>query len=75
MKTKVSKWGNSRAVRIPKSFALEAQMKEGTAVNLSLQDGKIVIELERAERFSLSSLLGEINGETSTRAPRRREAW
>jgi len=75
MKTKVSRWGNSRALRIPKSFALEAQMKEGTSVNLSLQDGKIVIELERAERFSLSSLLGEINGETSTGAPRRREAW
>jgi len=42
MRIRVQKWGNSLALRIPKPFAEEAQVKQGTAVDLSLADGKLV---------------------------------
>jgi antitoxin MazE len=36
MKSRVQKWGNSLAVRIPKSFAVEAGLHANAAVDLSL---------------------------------------
>src|SRR5689334_20999073 len=36
MKTRVQKWGNSLALRIPKSFAAEAGLREDTSVELSV---------------------------------------
>lgn len=40
MKTRVLKWGNSLALRIPKSFAIEAGLCEGAPVELALVEGK-----------------------------------
>ena len=39
MKTRVQKWGNSLALRIPKSFAAEAGLHADAAVELSLVEG------------------------------------
>ena len=39
MKTRVQKWGNSLAVRIPKSFAAEVGLHEDAAVELSVAKG------------------------------------
>jgi antitoxin MazE len=44
MLTKVQKWGNSLALRIPKAFALDAQLKNDSVVEVSLVDGQIVIK-------------------------------
>jgi antitoxin MazE len=41
MQTKIQKWGNSLGLRIPRSFAAEAQVKEGAAVDLSVEDGRL----------------------------------
>lgn len=43
MQTRVQKWGNSLAVRIPKSFAAETSLEQDTLVELSLSEGKLVI--------------------------------
>ena len=43
MKTRVQKWGNSLALRIPKSFASEVGLEKETSVEVSLSDGKLVI--------------------------------
>ena len=80
MKTKISKWGNCLALRIPKSVATEAQMSEGTPVDLILQDGRIVIKPVRTKQLKLHSLLEKVSPENlheeiSTGAPRGREAW
>jgi len=80
MKTKISKWGNSLALRIPKAFATEAKVAEGVTVDLTLRDGEIVIAPMQPAQFTLSSLLEEVcpenlHGEVSTGAPRGREAW
>src|SRR5687767_1008983 len=57
MKTRIQKWGNSLALRIPKSFAAEAQLKEGAPVELSLVDGRLVVSPVREEAVTLEQLL------------------
>jgi antitoxin MazE len=39
---RVQKWGNSLAVRIPKPLAEDAEVREGTVLNLAVSKGKIV---------------------------------
>jgi len=46
MKTRVQKWGNSLAIRIPAGLAREADMAEGTAVDVDVEDGKLRIVRE-----------------------------
>ena len=60
MKTKIQKWGNSLAVRIPKSCVEEAQVAYGTAVELSVDQGKIVIAPIKQPKFKLAELLEKI---------------
>ena len=62
MKTRVQKWGNSLALRIPKSFATEAGLCENTAVDLSITEGKLVVQ-PHEEALSLESLLAGVTDE------------
>ncbi len=57
METKIQKWGNSLAVRIPKAFVREAHVAYGTTVNLSVDDGKIVIDPHVQTEYRLDDLL------------------
>ena len=57
MITKVQKWGNSLAVRIPRSLAEDTQLKPGETVNMASRDGQIVIAAVRQQRFKLADLL------------------
>jgi antitoxin MazE len=57
--TQVSKWGNSLGVRLPKSVAREAQLDEGDTVDVSVDNGVIVIRPSRP-RYSLDELVGRI---------------
>lgn len=43
MFTKVQRWGNSLAVRIPKAFAVDARLENDALVEINLDEGKIVI--------------------------------
>ena len=43
MQARIQKWGNSLALRIPKSFALETMIQQDTLVDHTLQDGKLII--------------------------------
>jgi antitoxin MazE len=43
MRARIQKWGNSLALRIPKSFAEEAGLQNDTSVDISLKDGKVVV--------------------------------
>ena len=61
MQTKIQKWGNSLALRIPKTFANDAKLENNSLVNISLTDGQIVIKpLEKSE-WTLEELLSGIN--------------
>ncbi len=63
MKTRVRKWGNSLALRIPKSFAQEVGLENASAVNVSLVKGKLVIALVAKSKPSLQQLLARITPE------------
>ena len=57
MKTRVQKWGNSLALRIPKSFAAEAGLHANGAVELSLVEGALVVRPLTPEPITLEELL------------------
>jgi antitoxin MazE len=72
--------GHSLAVRIPKSFALEAGLYAGAAVELSLVEGRLVVEPIRPQLLRLEELLRGITeenlpGEWDTGPTRGREVW
>ena len=80
MVTKLVKWGNSLGLRIPKSFAKEAGVDEGSAVDLSLEGDRLVIRPVRKARYKLSNLISEIRDdnlhkEISTGEAVGREVW
>ena len=60
MTTKVQRWGNSLALRIPKSFAKDVHLEQGVTVNLTIDDGRLVIEPSPKVKYSLSGLLKNV---------------
>jgi antitoxin MazE len=80
MKTRVQKWGNSLALRIPKSFAMDAGLRANAAVELSLIKGKLVVQPVPPQPLSLEELLRGITddnmpGEWDTGKAVGKEAW
>jgi antitoxin MazE len=80
MKTRVQKWGNSLALRIPQSFAAEVRLTEGAAVELSLVEGKLLIQPIAQSPCTLDELLQgvtdeNIHGEWDTGPAVGREVW
>ena len=63
MRTRVQKWGNSLALRIPKSFATEVGLQRETSVELSLSDGKLVITPVTEPKLNLKQLLAKVTKE------------
>ena len=57
--TQIAKWGNSLGVRLPKSVALEADIDAGDAVDVSVENGAIVIRPSRPT-YSLEELVERI---------------
>jgi antitoxin MazE len=80
MKTRIQQWGNSLALRIPKSFAAEAGLKKETSIELSVSDGKLIITPLTEPGFTLKQLLARINNdnlhhEIDTGKALGNEAW
>jgi len=65
MKTRVQKWGNSLALRIPKSFATEVGLQRETPVEVSLADGKLVITPIAKPKLTLKQLLAKVTRENT----------
>lgn len=65
---RVQKWGNRLAFRLPKSFAEELEIGEGTEVDLQVVSGQFVAV---PKKLTLDDLMSEIteenrHGETMT---------
>jgi antitoxin MazE len=60
MRSRVQKWGNSLAVRIPKSFAEEAGLRSDSSVEVSLVSGKIVVAPIAGTKVTLKQLLAQV---------------
>jgi len=80
MRVQIQKWGNSLALRIPKSFAVESKIEQGSTVEVSLKSGKITVVPVTEPEFSLEELLAKItpenlHAEADTGASVGKEAW
>jgi antitoxin MazE len=80
MKARVRKWGNSLALRIPKTVASEVGLDSDTLVDLSLKDGKLVVEPLPKSPLSLDELPAAVtpenlHGEVDTGPPMGGESW
>jgi len=60
MQTNIRKWGNSLAVRIPSAFARQANLSSGTSVDLSIENGRIVLEARSEPEYRLEDLLRQV---------------
>jgi antitoxin MazE len=80
METRVQKWGNSLAVRIPKPLADEIGLKDNSSVQISLHDRQLVVVPVRVPMLNLDALLAQVteanrHSEISTGAAVGGEAW
>ena len=80
MKTSVRRWGNSLALRIPRAYATETRIAEGSEVELTLKSGALVVRAVARKRHALADLLKRITPENrpdsvSTGQAVGREAW
>ena len=80
MVIKIQRWGNSLALRIPKAFVQEIQLKPGSAVKLSVHQGKLMVQRISAPAFTLEELLKKVtpqnlHKEIETGPPVGRETW
>ena len=71
MQARVQKWGNSLAVRIPKSFASQSHLNQDSLVEMSVEDGKIILVPVPQPAMTLAELLEgvtteNLHGETET---------
>jgi antitoxin MazE len=80
MKTRVVTWGNSLAVRIPKTYAGELGLVSEAEVDLSIDQGTLVLAPAVPYRVTLRSLLDKVteqntHREVDTGSPEGDEAW
>jgi antitoxin MazE len=63
MQSRLSKWGNSLGVRVPREIAARAGLGEGARIEIEgFADGRIVITPSR-RRFTLDELLAGMTPE------------
>ena len=80
MKSRIQLWGNSLALRIPKTFAREVGLAKNSEVELAIVDGELRIVPVKEQEFSLESLVAEItpencHGEAFGDEPVGNEVW
>ncbi|MCZ0942138.1 MAG: AbrB/MazE/SpoVT family DNA-binding domain-containing protein [Gammaproteobacteria bacterium] len=80
MEARISKWGNSLALRIPKLVAAQVGLRTDSVVDLSPQGEKLIVSLVESPPRQLEALLAEvteenIHGEVDTGPPVGRELW
>ena len=80
MRTQIQKWGNSLALRIPKSFATESHIEAGSMVDLSIIEGKLIVIPVAEPTYTLDELLAgvtkeNLHVEVDTGIPIGKEVW
>ena len=63
MESKVQRWGNSLAVRIPKAFAEEVGLTDDTSIEMRLHKGGLLIEPSSVWNPTLDELIDGITTE------------
>jgi antitoxin MazE len=76
---RVTRWGNSLAVRIPKALAEQTKIEEGSEVELSVADGVLTVR-PKAPTYRLEELLAQVtpgnrHDEIDWGEPQGKEVW
>ena len=77
MRTSLSKWGNSLAVRVPRDVAESVGLREGAALEMTVEADSIVL---RPRRYDIGDLVSAIKAREAPTlelddGPRGTEAW
>lgn len=80
MRTSVQRWGNSLALRIPRAYAAETRIVEGSEVDLTMKSGALLVRPIARKQHSLADLVKRItpanrHDSISTGDAVGREAW
>lgn len=62
MTAKISKWGNSQGLRVPKDVMENLHLNVGDSVNIIIEDGKAILEPINKEipNYDLNDLLAQV---------------
>lgn len=61
MRIQIQKWGNSLAMRIPRTYAQEARVRKGSSVDMAFKNGKLVVTPLCGPVYTLKKLLAGVN--------------
>lgn len=80
MHTRVQRWGNSLAIRIPKPLADQVGFDQGGLVDLDVTEGTLNVRPVAPAAYTLDALLAGVtdanqHDETDTGGAVGREAW
>ncbi len=80
MITRIQKWGNSLGLRIPRGLAEDADVGEGSSVDISVRRGSLVIRPVKGQEYHLDDLLDKVKSsnlheEVEVSGPVGGEAW
>jgi antitoxin MazE len=80
MQTQIRKWGNSLALRIPKSLAGQSGLKQGSEVEVTIEDGRLIVKPISSWQVELQELVDRIDpdslhGEIDFGPPVGNEVW
>lgn len=67
MRTQVSKWGNSLAIRLPRAVVRSLHIHEGEQVDLVLRDDRLEVRPARP-RYRLQDLVDQITPDNQPEA-------
>jgi antitoxin MazE len=78
-KVQLVKWGNSHAVRLPKSVLQQAEIREGDELEVRVEKGRIALQ-PATPKLTLDDLVARINSrnrhdEQDWGKPVGREVW
>ena len=79
MRTRISKWGNSLGVRIPKAYADEVGLSDGATVEVKVSGRNLILTLAQ-RAYDLEELIAGItpknrHGEADWGEPAGKETW
>ncbi len=60
MAAKIQKWGNSLAIRVPKTYADALGLTEGTDVKIKIIKDKLIVSRKKKQEIKLSELLSKV---------------
>jgi antitoxin MazE len=80
MPVTLHRWGNSVGLRVPKPLLEQLHLGEGSKVELTVENGRLIIEPKRTRRLTLKEVLrgfgpNDQPGEVGWGKPVGKEVW